>query len=215
MSLTVGLTGGIASGKSLVAGLFTQRGVAVIDADQVARDIVVPGSEALSLITQRFGPDILEAGGTLNRRRLREWVFSDPDARRDLELIMHPRIKAELARRRDAATGEYRILMVPLLARSGMRDLVDRILVVDTSEANQLQRLVQRDNISQKLAQSMLGAQETREQRLKLAHDVLVNDGAADPLDSSVDQLHRHYLAIARGQTDPDQCLYLPRAPLR
>lgn len=214
MSLVVGLTGGIASGKSLVASLFTQRGVPVIDADQVARDVVVPGSDALHEIIQRFGSDILCADGTLNRRRLREWVFSDTAARKDLEIIMHPRIHAEMARQRDQAKGNYKMLMVPLLARSGMRSLVNRILVIDTPAATQLQRLIRRDDISEELANSMLKAQESRKQRLGMADDVLINDGSADVLGPLVDQLHRHYMAISRGAADPGQRLNLPQAPL-
>jgi dephospho-CoA kinase len=214
VSLTVGLTGGIASGKSLVGELFRQHGVSVIDADQVARDVVAPGQPGLSRLVEHFGASILDTDGTLARRRMRERVFSDPMARQMLESLLHPLIHAELARRRDIATGDYRILMIPLLARTGMRELVDRVLVVDAPESAQTERLVQRDGVDMELARSMLAAQETREQRLKLADDILVNNGHPEQLREPVAQLHKHYLQLSRGQTDAKLCLHLPVTPV-
>ncbi len=212
MNLTVGLTGGIASGKSLAGDLFRSHGVEVIDADQVARDVVTPGHPGLLELVDHFGPDILETDGSLARRRMRERVFNDPEARRELESILHPLIQAELARQRDASTGIYCILMVPLLARSGMRVLVNRILVVDTSEASQISRLCKRDNISQELAKKMLDAQETRQERLAVADDVLFNSGEPALLDAPIARLHQHYLKLARGQVDPSLRLHLPES---
>jgi dephospho-CoA kinase len=210
VSLTVGLTGGIASGKSLVAELFRQHGVHVIDADQLAREVVAPGQPGLARLVAHFGPDILDARGSLERRRMRERVFTDAEARRQLEAILHPLIHAELARQRDADGGEYSILMIPLLARSGMRVLVDRILVVDAPETTQIERLRRRDNISNELALNMLSAQETRQQRLDVADDILLNSGDASLLEAPVAQLHLHYLKLARGQASPEQRLRLP-----
>ncbi|HXG29247.1 MAG TPA: dephospho-CoA kinase [Nevskiales bacterium] len=213
MKLTVGLTGGIASGKSLVGEHFNRLGVGVVDADQVARDVVAPGQPGLAALVARFGADILEPDGTLARRRMRERVFADAGARAALEAILHPLIHAELARRRDALPGEYRLLMIPLLARTGMRALVDRVLVVDAPEEVQLERLIRRDGITRELAQRMLAAQDTRPQRLAIADDVLRNDGPAERLGDLVARLHAHYLGIARGTIAPARKLHLPAGP--
>jgi dephospho-CoA kinase len=214
VKLTVGLTGGIASGKSLVGEHFGRLGIGVIDADQVARDVVAPGQPGLDALVQRFGADILEADGSLARRRMRERVFADAGERAALEAILHPLIHAELARRRDALPGEYRLLMIPLLARTGMRRLVNRVLVVDAPEEVQLERLTRRDGITPELAQRMLAAQDTRRQRLAIADDVLLNDGPAERLEGLVAQLHAHYLGIARGAIAPTQRLHLPAGPV-
>jgi dephospho-CoA kinase len=214
VKLTVGLTGGIASGKSLVGELFHRQGVALVDADQVARDVVAPGQPGLAALVQRFGAAILEPDGSLARRRMRERVFADDGERTALEAILHPLIHAELARRRDALPGAYGLLMIPLLARTGMRALVNRVLVVDAPEEMQLERLARRDGITRDLAQRMLAAQDTRPQRLAIADDVLLNDGPAARLEGLVAQLHGHYLGIARGEIDPAQKLHLPAAPL-
>src|SRR5690625_3503104 len=160
--LSVGLTGGIASGKSVVAHAFERFGVTTIDADQVARDIVEPGQPALDDIKQRFAADVLKADGSLNRRKLRHIIFDDAGARADLEAITHPRIRAELARRRDACDSDYCILVVPLLVKSQMKDLVNRILVIDAPESTQLDRLVARDDIDEQLARKMIAAQDER-----------------------------------------------------
>ncbi len=214
MSLTVGLTGGIASGKSMVGELFREHGVSVTDADQVARDVVAPGQPGLTRLVEHFGPEILETDGSLARRRMRERVFADSHARQALESVLHPLIHAELARRRDAALGEYQILMIPLLVRTGMRDLVNRVLVVDAPETLQIERLMRRDGLSQALAQSMLAAQESRQQRLAAADDVLFNDGNPDRLREPVSVLHRHYRLLAQGRAQASQRLHLPLPPV-
>lgn len=214
MNLTVGLTGGIASGKSLVGELFRGHGVSVTDADQVARDVVAPGQSGLARLVEHFGSEILEADGSLARQRMRERVFADAQARQILESVLHPLIHAELARRRDAAAGDYHILMIPLLVRTGMRDLVNRILVVDTPESMQIERLMRRDGISQTLAQGMLAAQESRQQRLDAADDVLFNDGNPDQLREPVSVLHRHYQQLAHGRAQASQRLHLPLPPV-
>lgn len=205
MPLALGLTGGIASGKSLVGEYFRQHGVTVIDADQVSREVVEPGSEGLDALVEHFGQDILSPEGTMDRRQMRERVFADPEAREELEGILHPLIRRRLLELRDDALkrdGEngYCILMIPLLVKFGWVDLVDRLLVVDCSEQTQLSRLVARDYLDETLARRMLAAQETRQQRLDAATDIVVNEGHADDLQLPVDSLHESYKRLASGE---------------
>ncbi|HLQ86574.1 MAG TPA: dephospho-CoA kinase [Salinisphaeraceae bacterium] len=197
---SVGLTGGIASGKSAVARAFERFGIAIVDADKVARAVVEPGQPALAEIAQAFGTELLDDDGHLHRRRLRQIVFDDPEARRRLESITHPRIRAELARRRDACTSDYCILVVPLLVKSGMADLVDRILVIDAPERVQLERLVARDDIDEDLAHKMIAAQDSRGDRLAAADDVLVNTGPQKDIADLAAALHAGYARLARGE---------------
>ena len=197
MSLTIGLTGGIASGKSRVMECFAQLGVPVLDADQVSRDIVAPPSPALRSIADRFGPEVLLTDGTLNRRWLREKVFADAQARRDLEAITHPLIGAQLREWRDAQTAPYCILAVPILIEAGFYRLVDRILVVDAHEEHQSTRLIQRDGITDTLARQMIAAQASRKRRLAAAHDVLDNSGDEARIPALVKELHNFYLKLA------------------
>lgn len=208
--LTVGLTGGIASGKSLVASAFEKLGIDVIDADQVARDIVEPGQPALAEIAERFGASVIGNDGTLLRRELRNIVFNDEDARQALEGITHPRIRIELARRRDTSKTEYCILVVPLLIKSGMNDLVDRVLVIDAPEAIQLERLVSRDNIDEALAHKMIAAQDTRANRLAAADDVLINTGPRKDIADLAAALHAGYSRLASREIDFIPSMHLP-----
>lgn len=198
MTFAVGLTGGIASGKNLVASLFEAQGVDIVDADQVARDVVIPGSHGLARLVAHFGPQILDNDGSLARRRMRETVFADAAARQALEAILHPLIYAELARRKNLAASMYIMLMIPLLARTPMRKLVDRVLVVDAPESLQLERLKARDGITSELAGAMLAAQESREQRLAIADDILINADLPADLAKPVAELHARYLALAQ-----------------
>lgn len=197
-ALTLGLTGGIASGKSLVEGLLRDRGVPVLDADQVSRDVVKPGEPALASIAATFGPDMLQADGSLDRRRMREHVFANPEARRQLEALLHPLIGARLRQWRDAQTAPYCVLSVAILLESPMRHLIDRIVVVDIPEALQVARLVARDGIDATLAGQMLAAQAKRETRLAAADDVIDNSGSRDDTARQIDALHPHWLAIAQ-----------------
>jgi len=195
--MVVGLTGGIASGKSTVARRFAALGADVIDTDDIARDVVAPGTPGLQWIVDTFGREMLDASGRLDRRRLREHVFRDPAARERLERALHPLIESEataLIRRSEAP---YVILVVPLLVEKGWTRLVDRVLVVDASPADQRQRLAARDGTDDASADAIIRAQATREQRLSHADDVLVNDGPVNELVASVDALHRRYLALA------------------
>jgi len=195
--LTIGLTGGIASGKSLVSSAFEALGVPVMDADFAARAIVEPGTPALKAIVQRFGAAILQADGSLDRRALRARVFSDGSQRRQLEAITHPAIRDYLRTWRDSRSSPYCILAIPLLVEGSSRALVDRVLVVDVPESLQLERLIQRDGVDEILAQRMIAAQASRAQRLAAADDVIVNDGSAESAQQEVTRLHRQYLELA------------------
>lgn len=191
---TVVLTGGIASGKSIVATEFAKLGVPIIDTDELARIVVQPGHPALHNLVEQFGDEILNQDGTLNRKYLRELVFSNPAKREALERILHPAIRAEQQRQAMLTGGPYQLHVVPLLAETRGNHLYDRVLVVDCLPSVQLQRLMNRDGITQELAEKMLAAQVTREQRLSLADDVIDNSGDPSALRAQVARLHERYL---------------------
>jgi dephospho-CoA kinase len=193
----VALTGGIASGKSTVAELFAALGVPVIDTDVIAREVVEPGQSALSQVVEAFGPEVLVSGGRLDRRQLRERIFADPIAKRRLEAILHPAIRAEMERQSGAAGGPYQLLVIPLLTEGKRRDHVDRVLLVDVPEELQIQRLMARDGVSHSQAQASLNAQATRAERLATADDILRNTGRPDDLRDAVTGLHAKYLQLA------------------
>lgn len=198
----VGLTGGIASGKSAVAERFAASGVAVADADVVARAIVEPGQPALAEVVAAFGAGLLQADGRLDRAALRQRVFGDPAARRRLEGILHPPIRLALREACIAAAGSYAVVAIPLLAEGGGREAypwLDRILAVDVPREVQVERLMQRDRIDAELAAKMLDAQATRIERLAIADDVIVNTGTLERLDAEVGALDRLYLRLASG----------------
>lgn len=195
--LTIGVTGGVASGKSTVQNLFAALGVPVLDADLVAREVVAPGEPALAQIAAEFGADMLLADGTLDRRRMRERVFANPAERKRLEAITHPHIRARMQAWKSAQTGPYCMLSVAILIEAGMQTLVDRILVVDVPESVQEQRLCARDGVAPVLATQMLAAQLPRPQRLAAADDVLVNTSDLATLNRCVERLHRFYLDLA------------------
>ena len=196
-ALRVGLTGGIASGKSTVARLFGELGADVIDTDGISRALVVPGSKALDQIVERFGKGVLTAEGTLDRRRLRTIVFADPAGRRELEAILHPPIRAEAMARAAASTAPYVILVVPLLFETGFDRLVDRRLVVDCPESQQIDRLIARDGISATEARAMLAAQMPREERKRRADDCIDNSGSLESTRARVRELHAQFLLLA------------------
>lgn len=194
----VALTGGVASGKSAVARRFESHGVHVYDADVAAREVVAPREPALAEIEFVFGTGVLDADGSLDRRRMRERVFADPDARRKLEAIIHPRVRAWLRRRVGMDRGPYCMLAIPLLFENqDDYDWVDRVLVVDAPEALQIERLMRRDGVTREAAQRMLEAQSTRAQRVAIADDVILNDGEESALDARVAALHERYLELA------------------
>lgn len=193
----IGLTGGIASGKSAVADLFAELGVPIVDTDVIAREVVQPGQPALDEIRSRFGEHMIDSAGNLDRAALREAIFSDDRARLDLEAILHPRIGAETRRQAEAAEGAYQVIVVPLLTNSPLIRFVDRILVVDCDEATQLQRLLARDSESIDQARRILEAQASREDRLRIADDVIDNDRSLRDLRRAVTALDREYRRLA------------------
>jgi dephospho-CoA kinase len=194
----VGLTGGVAAGKSAVARLFEARGVPVHDADVAARVVVEPGSEGLAEIVDAFGAQVLDAQGRLDRAAMRRRVFSDNAAKRTLEAIIHPRVREWLRQRALAETEPYCLIAIPLLAENIEHyRWLDRILLVDVPEAVQLERLVARDGVDPALAERMLAQQASRAERLALADDVIDNSGSEAALDAHVEALHRRYLALA------------------
>jgi dephospho-CoA kinase len=193
----VALTGGIASGKTTVAGLFAELGIPLIDTDLIAREVVEPGQPALAAIVRAFGPEVLDADGCLDRRRMRERIFADPAVKQRLEAILHPAIRAEMERQSRVAGGPYQILVIPLLAEGRRRDHVDRVLLVDVPEALQVERLVSRDGVSREQAQASLNAQATRAERLAIADDVIQNSGRVNELKQQVRALHEKYLQLA------------------
>lgn len=194
----VGLTGGIASGKSTAAGFFGALGVPILDSDQVAREVVEPGQPPLERLVERFGRAILTPDGHLDRPVLREIVFSDPRARADLEALTHPAIGAALEARSATAGGPYQILVIPLLVEKNLGSHVDRVLVVDCSEELQVRRLQARDHSTPAQARSILDAQASRAARLKAAHDLIRNDSDLDSVRGQVATLHARYLDLAR-----------------
>jgi dephospho-CoA kinase len=191
----IAVTGGIASGKSEVTRRFEARGVEVLDADLVSRELVEPGQPALAEIAARFGAGVLDPQGRLERRRLREIVFADPAARRDLEAILHPRVRRTLQARAAQARGPYVLLAIPLLVESGHYPWVERVLLVDVPRALQLARVMRRDAVDATAAEALLAAQATRAQRLARASDVIVNDGSLEELDAAVARLHARWSA--------------------
>lgn len=195
--LKVGLTGGIASGKSAVSDLLAGLGAEVVDTDVVAREVVAPGSEGLAAVREAFGDEVLAGDGSLDRRRLRALVFADESRRRTLEGILHPRIRQRTFERVAAARSPYVVIVVPLLAETGFDALVDVVVVVDCDEATQLERLMARDAHDEDEARRMLAAQARRETRLELADHVVDNSGDLDALRPQVERLHEALLAAA------------------
>jgi dephospho-CoA kinase len=194
----VGLTGGIASGKTTVANLFAALGVPIIDTDLLAREVVAPGTALLGEIAGHFGPDILAADGSLDRRALRERVFKDPAERLWLEQRTHPAIRALTDERTHAAMGPYCMVAIPLLVETGGKERFQRVLVVDCEPDLQVARLMARDGIARAAAERMLAAQVPRAARLSVADDIIRNDGDLASLRSQVEKLHREYLAAAQ-----------------
>jgi dephospho-CoA kinase len=194
----VGLTGGIASGKSTVAALFVELGAGLVDTDAVARDLVEPGSPALAEIRREFGSDVIDAEGGLDRRRMRSLVFADPARRRALERILHPAIRSRSLELAAASGAPYVIIAVPLLVETGFAEHVDRVLVVDCPESLQLERLVQRDGVTLDEARAMLSAQVARSERVAAADDLIDNGGNLESTREQVRSLHSRYLELGR-----------------
>lgn len=195
--LKIGLTGGIGSGKSTVADCFATRGIEIIDADVIARELVTPPNPALAEIVAAFGAQYLNADGHLDRARLRAHIFADPQARKRLERILHPRIGALLAERAAGAKGPYCVLVIPLLLETGQRTLVDRILVVDVPVDLQVARVAARDGLDHEQIHAILAVQTDREARLAQADDIIVNDCSRAALQEQVAVLDARYRALA------------------
>lgn len=195
----VGLTGGIGSGKSTVADLFAKRGVTLVDTDVIAHRITAPRGLAMPSIATEFGPSFVTTDGSLDRARMRALVFSDDNARKRLEAITHPLIRAETERQRQQAPGPYVIVVVPLLVESGSwKTRVNRVLAVDCSVETQIARVMRRNAFTREQVLAIIARQATREARLAAADDVIVNDNRSlEELDVDVDQLHRTYVSLA------------------
>jgi dephospho-CoA kinase len=196
-TLRIGLTGGIASGKSTVSELFGALGVPIIDADQVARALVAPGAPLLAAVFERFGTQLRRADGSLDRAALRELVFEDAAKRRQLEALLHPAIHARSQQLAALAGGPYQIHVVPLLVETQAASHYDRVLVVDCSEQLQLSRLQARYGCDAQQARAMLAAQSSRAARLAAADDIILNDAEPAALGPKVAELHQRYLALA------------------
>lgn len=213
---TVGLTGGIGSGKSTVSGLFAELGVPVIDTDLIARQLTAPGGEALNEIRARFSDTVMQADGTLDRAALRHIVFNDATARKQLEAILHPRIRREVEHALAALQTAYAVIAIPLLVQrqdrpegeclaaypsrveaGGYRDLLSRVLVVDCSETQQIERVMSRSGLSREEVVAILATQASRAQRLAAADDVILNTATPDGLRAEVAALHARYLNLA------------------
>ncbi len=192
------MTGGIASGKSTVADMFADLGVAIIDTDVIARKVVQPGQPALDEIRERFGNEVIDSAGQLDRRALRKLVFSDENARLDLEAILHPRIGAETRRQADTAPGPYQIIVVPLLVGSPLLRFVDHVMVVDCDEELQVRRVMARDAESAEQARRILAAQASRAARLAIADDIIDNDHGFDETLRQVRLLDENFRRMAK-----------------
>ena len=198
--LTVGLTGGIGSGKSTVANLFGELGVPVIDTDAIAHQLTVAGSAALDEIRGVFGDAVILPDGRLDRAALRRIVFADTEARHQLETILHPRIRKEVMRQHARVDAPYVLIAIPLLVEAGgYGDLLDRVLVVDCSEDQQIVRAMARSNLSREAVGAILAAQASRIERLAIADDVIVNTATIEHLREQVVTMNQHYLTLASG----------------
>lgn len=195
--LRVGLTGGIGSGKSTIASLFAMRGVPIIDTDEIARNLTEPGQEAFNEIVRFFGDTILDDARRIDRDKLRERVFDNPEDRQHLENILHPRIRAIVREKLASLEAPYVIVVVPLLVESGFTDLVDRVLVVDAFENVQIERTAARTGLSEPEIRKIMATQASRVQRLQLANDVIENNADRKHLGNEVERMHQWYQSLA------------------
>ena len=196
-NLYIGLSGGIASGKTIVSDEFSSLGADIIDTDIIARELIFPGSETLNKIVSVFGENVLQDDGNLNRKLMRQIIFSEKDKKITLEKIMHPKIQNEVKLKIQSASGQYQIIVVPLLLQSPILDFVDRVLIIDCNEKIQINRLMNRDNISEELAKKMIENQSKREERLAIADDVILNEGHLEEIKLEVKKLNDFYIKIS------------------
>lgn len=199
----VALTGGVGCGKSTVSKLFQEKGINIIDMDEIAREVVEPGEEALEKIKMHFGHNVLNQDGSLNRKMLREHIFHDTEAKQWLENLLHPLIRTTVDERIKAASSPYCMVVIPLLFETGAGKytFIDRVCVVDTDEASQIERAITRDGISAALAKKMISTQVSREARLSGADDIIKNTEGLDKLKAQVDKLHQQYLDFSKLKT--------------
>ncbi len=195
--LKIGLTGGIGSGKSTVTQIFSDLKIPIIDADIIAHQLVEPGKPAIKAIAKQFGQQILTDQGTLNRKQLKEVIFSDPEQKKTLEQILHPLVFAEMESQIKQLSSPYCILSIPLLLETQMQDLVDRILVIDCPVEVQLERVKNRDQLNIETIKSIIASQVPREQRRQAADDIIINDADTQALAEQVKKLHNLYLSLA------------------
>jgi dephospho-CoA kinase len=193
----VGVSGGIGSGKTTVTNIFSRLGVEVVDADVIAREVVSVGTPGLNAIVKKFGQQIVSESGELNRSSLRQLVFSQPELKEWLNRLLHPLIREQMQQQTQSAKSVYCILSVPLLVENNLIKSVDRVLIVDVSEATQLQRTIRRDNSNEQQISAIMRAQASREQRLAVADDVVLNEGSPIELLEKVTELHQFYLKLA------------------
>lgn len=195
--LRIGLTGGIGCGKSSASQIFRKLGVPIIDSDIIARDLVEPGSATLQDIVSYFGAQAIQPDGNLDRAYMRDLVFRDEGKRAQLEALLHPLIRQEIQRQVDALDTPYVVIAIPLLLEKGWQKELDRVLVIDCSEAQQVERAGRRDGSSTETIERIIASQIGREARLTAADDVLDNSGSLESLTSQVEALHQHYLQLA------------------
>jgi len=198
VKLSIGLTGGIGSGKSTVAERFQRLGASLVDADEISRALTAAGGAAMPALRAAFGSGLVAADGALDRRAMRELAFTDPGARARLEAILHPLVRAESDRARDSAGGHYVMVIVPLLFETGGQARVDRTLVVDAPEAAQVERVVRRSALAPEEVRQVMAAQWPRWRRLQMADDVVFNGGSEGELDAQCERLHARYAILAR-----------------
>lgn len=195
---SLGLTGGIGSGKTTVANMFGELGASLIDTDLIAHQLTMPGGLAIPAIREQFGNTVIGADGAMDRAAIRQLVFADHEKKHKLEAILHPLIRAETKRVSLTATGDYCIFVVPLLVESGnWKNRVDRVLVVDCDEETQIQRVMSRNGMTREEVEAIMRNQASRQQRLAAADDVIVNDGDLTNIRKQVSDLHQRYLSLA------------------
>ncbi|NRB68159.1 MAG: dephospho-CoA kinase [Vibrio sp.] len=199
MPFVVGLTGGIASGKTTVANLFHDfYGIEIVDADIVAREVVEPGGEGLKAIEERYGSNILLADGTLNRAKLREYIFTSDEEKTWLNQLLHPMIRRKMRADITKVSSPYALLVIPLMVENNLQNLTNRVLVVDVDEQTQRQRTMDRDQVPVEQVDSILAAQASRSQRLAIADDVIKNNATNEELLPQITELHQKYLEMCR-----------------
>ena len=202
--LVIGVTGGIGCGKSTICREFAALGAPVIDTDEVAREVVARGTPGLAAIVERFGPEVLAADGTLDRRRLRSIVFADDASRQWLEALLHPLIRARTDEHVRNAAYPYCLVCIPLLVERNGGNRVDRVLVIDCPEEIQVARVMARDKLTAPEVEAIMRTQATRAARLAVAHDVIENIGNVETIRPAIGALHRQYLDLAQRTREPD-----------